>query len=112
MLRKIGLMKWLWSTGNRMSKICIYQDSEEVNPKIYHVIDSAQAPLTYEENGYDLNDKFLYNLELYTDENKFNYTRQSFIKNQQWNILTILIINKKTIDSIFDEPWLGYFRLA
>lgn len=27
----------------------------------------------YEENGYDLNDKFLNNLELYTGDNKLNY---------------------------------------
>ena len=27
----------------------------------------------YEENGYDLNDKFLSNLELYTEDSKLNY---------------------------------------
>ena len=32
-----------------------------------------QLKIYYEENGYGMNDKFLNNLELYTDENKFNY---------------------------------------
>jgi len=32
-----------------------------------------QLKIYYEENGYDLNDKFLSNLELYTEDNKFNY---------------------------------------
>ncbi len=32
-----------------------------------------QLKIYYEENGFDLNDKFLNNLELYTEENKFNY---------------------------------------
>lgn len=32
-----------------------------------------QLKIYYEENGYDLNDKFLSNLELYTEEGKFNY---------------------------------------
>ncbi len=32
-----------------------------------------QLKIYYEENGYDLNDKFLNNLELYTEDNKFNY---------------------------------------
>jgi predicted HTH transcriptional regulator len=32
-----------------------------------------QLKIYYEENGYDLNDKFLSNLELFTEENKFNY---------------------------------------
>jgi ATP-dependent DNA helicase RecG len=32
-----------------------------------------QLKIYYEENGYDLNEKFLNNLELYTEENKFNY---------------------------------------
>ncbi len=32
-----------------------------------------QLKIYYEENGYDLNDRFLSNLELYTEDNKFNY---------------------------------------
>lgn len=32
-----------------------------------------QLKIFYEENGFDLNDKFLNNLELFTAENKFNY---------------------------------------
>lgn len=32
-----------------------------------------QLKIYYEENGYDLNDKFLSNLELFTEENIFNY---------------------------------------
>jgi predicted HTH transcriptional regulator len=32
-----------------------------------------QLKIYYEENGYDLNDHFLNNLELYTEEKKFNY---------------------------------------
>ncbi|MFA9424103.1 MAG: helix-turn-helix domain-containing protein, partial [Sedimentibacter sp.] len=32
-----------------------------------------QLKIYYEENGYDLNKKFLNNLELYTAENNFNY---------------------------------------
>lgn len=32
-----------------------------------------QLKIYYEENGYELNDKFLNNLELFTEENKFNY---------------------------------------
>lgn len=32
-----------------------------------------QLKIYYEENGYDLNDKFLSNLELFTEDNKFNY---------------------------------------
>ena len=32
-----------------------------------------QLKIYYEENGYNLNDRFLNNLELYTEENKFNY---------------------------------------
>ena len=32
-----------------------------------------QLKIYYEENGYDLNKKFLNSLELYTGENKFNY---------------------------------------
>ncbi len=32
-----------------------------------------QLKIYYEENGYDLNDKFLSNLELYTEDSKLNY---------------------------------------
>ena len=32
-----------------------------------------QLKIYYEENGYDLNDKFLSNLELYTEDGKLNY---------------------------------------
>lgn len=32
-----------------------------------------QLKIYYDENGYDLNDKFLNNLELYNEENKLNY---------------------------------------
>lgn len=32
-----------------------------------------QLKIYYEESGYDLNDKFLNNLELYTEDNKLNY---------------------------------------
>ncbi|WP_207707168.1 hypothetical protein [Acetobacterium wieringae] len=32
-----------------------------------------QLKIFYEENGFDLNDKFLNNLELYTEEGKLNY---------------------------------------
>ena len=38
-----------------------------------HDLTFKQLKIYYEENGYDLNDRFLNNLELYTEENKFNY---------------------------------------
>ena len=43
------------------------------NPSPRQDLTFKQLKIYYEENGYDLNERFLNNLELYTEENKLNY---------------------------------------